>query len=298
MSVLIDNRPPKPAPPPIVFDRARLAARLQRAAYGDIDFVTALASEDLKDRLAPINRCFQKAAILGPDARHLPQTAHSAEGPIRFDRFASLVSSPQIPRIDAENLSLPSRDYDLIVSLLDLQVVNDVPGYLVRLRRHLQPDGLLLLAAIGGRSLTELRQAWATADTARHGAPAARVAPFMDVRDAGGLLQRAGFALPVSDVETHRVRYADPLALMHEIKALGASNPMAQSPDHLATPALLRQAIAAYPRDDDGRIGATLEIIWLSGWVPHESQQKPLAPGSAEISLGRVLPDKSGHNNE
>lgn len=298
MSVLIDQRPPKPSAPPRLFDRARLAQRLaQRLAHRTSekpDFITQLVTEDLLDRLAPIKRKFEHAAILGPFAPHLPQSARSAEGDVEFSRFSTLVEVDGLPLVEPEALGLPHTDYDLIVSLLDLQTVNDVPGFLTRLHRHLRPDGLLMVAAIGGRSLSELRAAWLEADIARHGGAVARVAPFMDVRDAGGLLQRAGLALPVADIETHRVRYANPLALMREIKALGAANPMAEHAPFLVTPNQLQKAVSAYPCDPDGRIGATLEIVWLSGWAPHESQQKPLAPGSGQISLGCVLPDKSG----
>ena len=199
--------------------------------------------------------------------------------------------------IRAETLSLPQRDYDLIVSIFDLQIVNDVPGFLARLRAHLRPDGLFLAAMIGGLTLTELRQAFLEADAEISGGAFARVAPFIQLGDAGGLLQRAGFALPVTDVETHIVRYQNPLALMAELKAIGASNPLAERPGRFATRNLLAAASSAYTAiaaDPDGRIRATLEIVWLSGWSPHDSQQKPLAPGSAKVSLKQVLGKKAG----
>jgi SAM-dependent methyltransferase len=194
--------------------------------------------------------------------------------------------------IDPENLQLPRTDYDLIVSIFDLQVVNDVVGFLARIRAHLAPDGLFIAAAIGGDSLTELREAFLAAEAEASGGAYARVAPFIPLNDAGGLLQRAGLALPVTDVETHVVRYADPFALMQEVKALGASNPLADKPDRLMTPRLLTRAATAYAErfsDADGRIRATLEIIWMSGWAPDASQQKPLQPGSAQVSLKDVL---------
>jgi hypothetical protein len=187
---------------------------------------------------------------------------------------------------------LAGEDYNLIVSILHLQAVNDVPGYLARLRARLAPDGLLLIAALGGETLTELREAFLSADALVFGGVSARVAPMIQVRDAGALLQRAGLALPVADVETHTVRYSSPFALMAELKALGAANPLVDRPRRLASPALLAAAANAYlaqDADPDGRIRATLEIVWLSGWVPHESQQKPLKPGSATTRLGDVL---------
>lgn len=278
--------------PPLLFDRPRLAERLGTAG-GEGNFITDLVAEDLSDRLAPIQRRFEKAAILGPLPGALPARLGHPEGEIGFARFATFAGLSDLPVCDPEALRLPANDYDLIVSFLDLQTVNDVPGYLTRLRRHLRSDGLLLAAAIGGRTLTELRAAWAEADANSEGDFVPRVAPFMDVRDAGGLLQRAGFALPVTDVESHKVRYADPLALMREIKAMGAANPLTGRPRRLLGKARFARAVAAYPQDADGRVSASLDVVWLSGWAPHESQQQPLAPGSAQVSLSCVLGDKS-----
>lgn len=278
---------------PPLFNRDRIAQRLARAWQGTPDFVTQLVCDDLAQRLQIIKRPFKKAAIMGPDARALPQTIDSAEGAINFERYSTLVGATPFPTLNPDKLELPATDYDLIVSLLDMQIINDVPGFLTQLRRHLKPDGLLLAAAIGGQSLSELRGAWLVADAEHSGGACARVAPLMDVRDAGALLQRTGFALPVADVETHTVRYPNPLALMAELRALGASNPMSEGAPGLTTRNLLGAAAYAYPMDEDERCSATLEIVWMSGWAPHESQQKPLAPGSAEVSLTKVLGDKS-----
>ena len=197
-----------------------------------------------------------------------------------------------VPLVDPETLHLPGRGYDLIVSIFDLDVVDDVPGFLARARAHLRGDGLFVAAAIGGDSLTELREAFLAADVEVGGGAFLRVAPFIPLNEAAGLLQRAGLALPVADVETHTVRYPSPLSLMRELKALGASNPLAERPTKAATLRLLNAATDHYQRlagDDDGRVRATLEIIWMSGWAPHESQQKPLKPGSADISLAKLL---------
>ena len=172
-----------------------------------------------------------------------------------------------------------------------------MPGYLARLRAQLAPDGLFLAAALGGNTLTELREAFLAADAAILGGASARVAPFIQVRDAGALLQRAGLALPVADVETHVVRYSSPLRADGRTQGAGrrqsAGRPAAAAGDAGAAAA----AAAAYAErdgDPDGRVRATLEIIWLSGWLPHESQQKPLAPGSAKVSLKSVLGNKAG----
>lgn len=269
--------------PPAIFDKALIARHLARRTETS-DFVTDLVLADLEDRLGALIRDFAKAAIIGPDLEKLPAVGRTASASFAFERHAAF-GADDVPPLQGE-------DYALIVSVLELQAINDVPGYLARLRKHLAPDGLLMIAALGGESLTELREAFLSADSQIWGGAAARVAPMIQVRDGGGLLQRAGLALPVADVETHVVRYANPFALMAELKALGASNALVDRPKRLATPALLATAAEAYASRDgdaDGRIRATLEIIWLSGWAPHENQQKPLKPGSATSRLGDVL---------
>jgi SAM-dependent methyltransferase len=276
---------------PKVFDRALIRRHLERRPEGHDDFVTRLVLADLEERLGTVTRDFEQALIMAPDGSVLPRTGRSANGPFQYERVSTVLGAT----VDPEVLDLPRRSYDLIVSIFDLDVVDDVPGFLARARAHLRGDGLFLAAAIGGDSLTELREAFLTADADVSGGAFLRVAPFIPLSDAAGLLQRAGFALPVSDVETHTVRYETPLSLMRELKALGASNPLADRPHKMATLALIRAASAAYEAlaaDSDGRVRATLEIVWMSGWAPHESQQKPLKPGSAEISLTKVLGTK------
>lgn len=274
--------------PPKTFDRELIAERLRRRKPETEDFVTRLVLDDLEDRLTAVIRTFRQAAILSPDASRMPERGNTRDGSFPFERFSTVGEGS----LDPEQLTLPRSGYDLIVSIFDLQVVNDVVGFLARVRQHLAPDGLFIAAAIGGDSLNELRHAFLSADAAISGGAFARVAPFIPLADAGGLLQRAGFALPVTDIETHTVRYANPIALMQEIRALGASNPLADRPGRLMTPRLLATAAETYAdtfADPDGRIRATLEIIWMSGWAPHESQQKPLKPGSAQVSLKDVL---------
>jgi len=282
--------------PPKVFDRDLIAAHLRRRAPGIDDFVTRLALDDLSVRLSAINRSFERALIMAPDAAPLPMTGASANGPIAFARAATVLGSDGCLLVDPEAVELLYTDYDLIVSIFDVEIVNDVVGFLARLRAHLRPDGLLLAAFLGNATLTELRQAFLEADAEIWGGAVARVAPFIQLGDAGGLLQRAGLKLPVTDVETHIVRYRSPLALMAELKQLGASNPLADRSARPMTRTLLAAASAAYERlagDKDGRVRATLEIVWLSGWAAHESQQQPLAPGSAKASLRTVLGDKA-----
>ncbi|ODT82312.1 MAG: hypothetical protein ABS76_08690 [Pelagibacterium sp. SCN 64-44] len=269
--------------PPRLFDPAQIARNLARRPRRD-NFVRDLVLEDLADRLGAYKRDFSRAVLIGPDAGTLPETLFTANGPVTAQRVEAF-SGEDFP-------ALPTGEHDLIVSVLHLQAVDDLPGHLARLRRQLRPDGLLMAAFIGGDSLTELREAFLAADLDISGGASARIAPMVQVRDAGALLQRAGFALPVADVETHRVRYGTPFALMAELKALGAANPLADRPRRFATRALLAAAAAAYAgrdADPDGRVRATLDIVWIAGWAPHESQQKPLRPGSAKVSMRDVL---------
>lgn len=257
-----------------------------------MDFVTQLVTEDLQHRLAIISRKFDKALIIAPDVAHLPKSLSSASDSIDFIHAATLVAMATTHLADPENLKLKDNNYDLIISLFDIGFTNNVPGFLSRILHHLAPDGLFLAAFVGGVSLSELRAAWLEADAQHLGGAIARIAPFVDMKDAGSLLQRAGFALPVTDIETFPVRYVSPMDLMGELKQLSASNPLYCRSAPLVTPAHLASACEAYQNsfsDPDGRVRATLEIIWMSGWAPHENQQKPLKPGSAQISLTRVL---------
>lgn len=269
---------------PAIFDTALIARHLaRRPAIGD--FVTDLVLADLEDRLGTLIRDFPRAMIIGPDIGLLPESMRTASAEISFERHAAFAGDDDIAQTGGDK-------FNLIVSILHLQAVNDVPGYLARLRAQLEPDGLLMIATLGGDTLSELREAFLAADTEVYGGASARVAPMIQVRDAGALLQRAGLALPVADVETHVVRYGSPLALMREIKSLGASNPLIDRSRRPATRALLLAATNAYAQRDgdaDGRVRATLEVVWLAGWAPHENQQKPLKPGSATTRLGDVL---------
>lgn len=270
--------------PPRLFDSAQIARNLARRPNRQ-NFVRDLVFDDLADRLGAHRRDFADAVLIAPDVDLLPHRVATASGRVTFRPVEAFGGADDFP-------DLPEGQFDLVVSLLHLQAVNDVPGHMARLRARLRPDGLLLVAMIGGESFSELREAFLAADSLVSGGASARVAPMAQVRDAGALLQRAGFALPVADVETHTVRYANAFALMAELKALGAANPLADRPRHFATRTLLAAAATAYQEaagDADGRVRATLEVIWLAGWVPHESQQKPLRPGSAKISLGDLL---------
>jgi SAM-dependent methyltransferase len=181
---------------------------------------------------------------------------------------------------------------DAVISLLALQTVDDLPGLMLQIRRALRPDGLFLACLMGGASLTELRQSLLQAESEIEGGISPRVAPFADISDLGGLLQRAGFALPVSDTDRFTVRYANPLGLMHDLRRMGATNALIERRKTPMRRATLLRALEIYAErfaDSDGRVRATFELVWISGWAPHESQQKPLKPGSAAKRLADAL---------
>jgi SAM-dependent methyltransferase len=281
---------------PVVFDRSLVRRRLRRAvAAGYADFLLRRAVDDLEDRLAAVLRGFPVALDLGtPTAAAAERLAAGGrcERVLRLAPAAGGAAGVSVIVGDEEALPFADESFDLAVSLLALQGVNDLPGALVQIRRALKPDGLFLGCVLGGATLTELRQAFAAAEADLEGGASPRVAPFADVRDLGALLQRAGFALPVTDVETVTVRYADPLGLMRDLRAMGLTNALAerrQAPLRRAT--LLRAAALHAERfaDADGRVRATFEIVWLSGWAPHDSQPKPLRPGSAKTRLADAL---------
>ena len=197
-------------------------------------------------------------------------------------------------RVAADEEALPFADasLDLVVSALALQWVNDLPGTLVQIRRALKPDGLLMAAMLGGDTLIELREAFASAESEIEGGLSPRVAPFADLRELGALMQRAGFALPVVDSDRLTVRYESAFALMRDLRAMGATNVLAErrrAPLRRATLMRMAEIYAERFADADGRVRATFEIVWLSGWSPHESQQKPLKPGSASQRLADAL---------
>lgn len=271
---------PEPASTPVLFDRALLRARQARAErLGPATFLRDHAIADAADRLASVNRSFVDAVDLG--------TPGDALGEAVRGRVASLTQVGIAPD-DGAPLPLPPASVDLVLSVLALQFVNDLPGVLAQVRRALRPDGLLLAAMIGGETLTELRQAFAAAEAEIEGGVSPRVSPFADVRDVGGLLQRAGFALPVVDVERLTVRYDNAFALMQDLRRMGATNLLVErrkAPTRRATLLRMAQVYGERFADADGRIRATFDIVWLLGWAPHESQPRPLRPGSAKFSL-------------
>jgi SAM-dependent methyltransferase len=290
---------------PVILDRRLLRARRRRAAaLVPADFLLARVADDLAERLSSVLRRFDLAADLGTPGKHLRQ-ALAASGKvgvlISVDALADFSlpgtrgrAGEGAPLVAADEEALPFREgsLDLVVSALALHLVNDLPGTLIQVRRALKPDGLFLAALLGGETLTELRQAFAEAETEKEGGVSPRVAPFPDLRDLGALLQRAGFALPVADTERLTVRYATVLSLMHDLRRMGATNALIERrrvPLRRATLMRMAEIYARRFADPDGRLRATFEIVWLSGWAPDPSQQKPLQPGSAKMRLADAL---------
>jgi len=283
---------------PLIFDRMLLRARRRRAtAAGPETFLLDRVASDLAERLTAVLRRFDLVLDLGApgDAvggalAGLPSigTVISADTVLP----GRAANAPRFVVADEEKLPFGAAAFDLVVSALSLQFVNDLPGALVQIRRVLKPDGLFVGALAGGDTLTELRQAFAAAESEIEGGISPRVAPFADLRDLGALLQRAGFALPVTDVDRIIVRYDSAFALMRDLRRMGATNTLLdrrRTPLRRATLMRVAEIYAERFADADGRLRATFEIVWLLGWAPHPSQQQPLKPGSAQARLADAL---------
>lgn len=282
---------------PKIFDRRLLRARRQRArAQGPATFLLDHAATELAERLSAVLRQFDIAVDLGASSDAVWRALAASEKVKTIVAAAADAAAldKSVLRVVSDDEALPfaAASLDLVVSALALQFVNDLPGALIQIRRALKPDGLFMAALIGGDSLAELRTAFADAESDVEGGVSPRVVPFADVRELGALLQRAGFALPVVDSERLTVRYDSGLALMHDLRRMGATNVMLERRRRPLKRATLQRAAAIYAErfaDADGRLRASFEIIWLSGWAPHESQQKPLKPGSAAQRLADAL---------
>ena len=283
---------------PLIFDRALIRARRRRAAAMEpATFLIDHIAGDLADRVAVVLRRFELALDLGTPSEAVRAAL------ARLGSVGTIVAAaPQAdiaarragPLIVADEEALPFADgtLDLVVSALALQLVNDLPGTLVQIRRALKPDGLFLAALLGGETLNELRQSFAAAESEVEGGVSPRVAPFADLRDLGALLQRAGFALPVADADRLIVRYDSAFALMHDLRRMGATNALIdrrRAPLRRATLMRMAEIYAQRFADADGRLRATFEIVWLSGWAPHPGQQQPLKPGTAKARLADAL---------
>jgi SAM-dependent methyltransferase len=283
---------------PVIFDRQALAIRRRRALASPVagaDFLHRAAADDLLDRLAAVHRTFELAAEIGSPTAHLADAMSALGTPVlRLDRVMEALADNRHACVvaDPEELPLAPASIDLALSALELQWVNDLPGVLAQIRRALRPDGLFLANFLGGDTLAELRESVTAAEVELTGGASPRVAPFVELRAAGALLQRAGFALPVIDLDRRVVRYDSALHLMRDLRTMGAANPLAERDRRPLRRDVLARTVATYAErysDPDGRVRATFDIISLSGWAPHESQQKPLRPGSASVRLADAL---------
>jgi SAM-dependent methyltransferase len=280
------------ADPPRIFDRSLVRQRRRRSLPTAVNFLNEIIAADLADRIRILNRPLQTMAIHGGASPLLKFQAGKLRPGARIIA-SDLIARAEIDLIfDDELLPFAPQSLEAFISVLGLESANDVPGILAQIRHALRPDGVFLCAVLGGDTLSELRQAWLAAEASLIGGTSPRVAPFIYVREWGALLQRAGFALPVVDADRRTVRYEDVFGLMHDLRRLGLANAMTARSRRPLSRRLLSAVVQAYRErysTADGRISATFEIIYLTGWAPHESQQKPLRPGSAAMRLAEAL---------
>jgi NADH dehydrogenase [ubiquinone] 1 alpha subcomplex assembly factor 5 len=281
----------------LVFDRRSVRLHRERVAASlpQHDFLLREIGERLVDRLDDVRREFPIALDLG--CRHGALAGDLAvrgvQTLIHCDLAYRMVRRAAGLRLVADEEVLPfaAASFDLVISLLNLHWVNDLPGALLQIRRALKPDGLFLAALFGGETLKELRRSLAEAEIAAEGGLSPRVSPFADVRDAGNLLQRAGFALPVADVETLTVSYADPFALLADLRGMGETNAVLERRKTASRRATLFRAVELYEQfyGNEGRVPATFQVVFLTAWAPDASQPKPVKPGSAVARLAEAL---------
>jgi len=290
----------QPANPPRIFDRALLRGRRDRAARvadPKRDFLFAEAGERMLDRLDDVNRRFPLALDLGSRdglLSRLLQGRGGIETLIQGDLSIGMLrrAGGRVLQLDEEALPFAPESFDLVLANLSLHWTNDLPGALAQIKHVLKPDGLFLGVIFGAGTLGELRSVLMEAEIAETGGASARVAPFADIRDAAGLLQRAGFALPVADAETVTVTYAGLPPLLADLRAMGEANILDARLRRPTRRAVIARAAALYAEKfaaPDARIPASFRLIFLTGWAPHESQQQPARRGSGTVNLGEAL---------
>lgn len=291
-------------PPEAVFDRRAVRTHRDRVArrLGDHDFLFVDSARGLVDRLGDVNRRFPRVLDLGchgggfADALAAAGKDHGVETLVQSDVSAAMAAAAGSGRYrvvaDEEALPFAAARFDLVVSALSLHWVNDLPGALVQIRRTLKPDGLFLAAMFGAGTLVELRHALVQAEVDEERGAGPRVSPFVEVAEAGALLQRAGFALPVADTDTVEATYADAPALMRELRGMGEANAMLARRKAFTRRQTMARAAALYVERfaaPGGRVRASFEILTLTGWAPDASQPQPLKPGSARTRLADAL---------
>ncbi|MEZ5892865.1 MAG: methyltransferase domain-containing protein [Parvularculaceae bacterium] len=271
--------------PPVIFDRKRYAARRARAAAGFSahDFLHRRAMEDVVDRLEVVNRSFDSALFIGTGDLAALLTETCGVGDIVSMDLSAQRLRARGMRIaaDEERLPFAPESFNLIVSLLTLHTANDLVGALAQARLALKPDGLFIAAVFAEDTLTRLRRALYEAEAELTGGVSARVAPFAKLQDFGQALARAGFALPVADIDKVTVTYREPPSLLRDLRGMGETNALAERP-HALSRSVLVNALSRFAATGGAE---QFEIVYLTGWAPHDSQQKPLKPGSAKMNL-------------
>jgi SAM-dependent methyltransferase len=266
--------------------------RKRRATIANADFLHARAAADLADRLEAIPRPFPRALCLGYGQAFGKEIQDRSSLASRIEQMIVADVCGGDIDIDPERLPFGDAQFDLIVSPLLLHWVNDLPGALIQLRRALKPDGLLLASLFGGDTLRELRLSLIEAETDIAGGAGPRVAPFADLQDVARLLQRAGFALPAADRDVVTVHYGEPMRLLADLRAMGETAALRERSPRGLSRRILARTFDLYRQrfaNAEGQLRATFEILTATGWAPHESQQKPLKPGSAMTRLADAL---------
>ncbi|MCR9130469.1 MAG: methyltransferase domain-containing protein [Alphaproteobacteria bacterium] len=297
----------KPAPqpddgPPRLFDRALLRRRRDRASgeFADYDFLHARVADDLLDRVESIARDFDTCLVIGGGGavgralKDRPEAAKKIGSLIETDLSPAMarLSGHPSAALDEETLPVKERSVDLVLSCLSLHWTNDLVGALIQINYALKPDGFFAGAVLGGSTLTELRQALKTAEGAMGCEPGLRVSPYADTIDMAGLVARAGFAMPVSDVDRVTARYGNAFVLMRDLRKMGETNVLIDRPRTPCSKSLFVKAAEAYSHacaGEDGRIPATFEVIHFAGWAPHPDQPRPKRPGTATHRLADAL---------
>ncbi len=284
---------PAPTTERLIFDRPLRALRRDRARAGlpAHDFLYAIMVEELLDRLSTVTRPLPEVLLIGcPDDRL--KLALEAMGKRVACCDPGFVAAQAAGGVQADEDALPFADasFDLVIACGTLDTIDDLPGALILMRRILRPDGLLLASLAGAGSLPRLRAALLAGEGDR---PGQHIHPLVDVRAAGDLLTRAGFAMPVADSETLSVRYGDILTLMRDLRGMGAGNVLASRPPMLTRDVLMRAAAHfADAADPDGKTAEQITLLFLSGWKPDPSQAAPARRGSATMSLAEALKKK------
>lgn len=295
-----------------MFDRARVARNRDRASFRfrEYAFLKGRESNQLLERLADTSREFDRALDIGA---HDGQACEALRESGKVKEIIALEWAPRMAKrlksngfetvkSDSENLAFPTESFDLVTSVLSLHWINDLPGMLTQIRQVLMPDGLFLGCLFGAGTLPELRAALIDAESEITGGISPRLSPLPGLQDMAGLLQRAGFALPVADVERVTVRYSHPMKLLEDLKGMGEQAAFERRDGEMRRP-LSRRILARMSdiymdrfQDPDGKVRATFEIAWLSGWAPHASQPKPLRPGSGKVSLAEAVKRARGED--